>query len=36
MIVCECRFPVYGSSPVCRGPMDDDVSMLWASVWLVS
>ena len=24
--VRECRFPVYGNSPVCRGPMGGDVN----------
>ena len=32
--VRECRFPVYGNSLVCRGPMDGDVKELYLVVCL--
>ena len=32
--VCEFRFPVYGNSPVCRGPMDGDVKEVYLLVCL--
>jgi hypothetical protein len=30
----ECRFPVYGNSPICRGPMDGDVNEVYLVVCL--
>ena len=32
--VCEFRFPVYGNSPVCRGPVNGDVKEVYLVVCL--
>jgi len=32
--VCECRFTVYGNSPVCSGPMDGNVKEVYLVVCL--